>query len=200
METRSPIKLKGKDILLLLLYAPGKTAKIGEGIIGSTRLMKAMFLFNQEIKKEFQQDIEKFPDYIAWKYGPWSEELMDAVEFFEGISFISSDPYNGNNDVTVAEEEEFNKWENEFSDVAPVDPDEYQPKRYYLTATGMRYVEEVLWNKLSINQKKILSDFKTQITSLSLYSILRYVYKKYSEGKDDWTAKSVIKDEILSSK
>ena len=78
------MKLKGKDILLLILYAKGTSGKIAEPILGTTRLTKSMFLFEEEFKSKFISDtltIEDMPEFIAWNYGPWSKELIDNIEF-----------------------------------------------------------------------------------------------------------------------
>ncbi len=196
MDNFAPIKLKGKDILLLLLYFPGKTQNIGEGIVGATRLVKAMFLFEQEFKKDFKADIQGFPEFMAWKFGPWSGQLLDDIEFFKGIGFITSKPYEKNNELPIADEEELDKWEKEFLD-EPLTPDLYEPQSFYLTNTGKGYVESYLLSRLTENQKNTLSSFKKKINSLSLFSILSYVYKKYSKTEEDWTKKSIIKEEIL---
>lgn len=190
------IKLKGKDILLLLLYFPP------EGMVGATRLMKAMFLFEQEIKKNFQADIESFPEFMAWRFGPWSEQIPDDIEFFKGIGFISSKSFAQNGEPSMAEREEFDRWEKELLDAPVSDSQEsetqdfYEPKEFFLTNTGKQFVKDKLCSRLSENQAKILIEFKNKIVSLSLFSILSYVYRKYSKGKTDWTRKSEIKTAI----
>jgi len=199
MEAFTPtkIKLKGKDILLLLLYFSP------EGMIGATRLMKAMFLFEQEIKKDFQADIESFPEFMAWRFGPWSEQVPDDIEFFKGISFISSESFPQNGEFFMAEREEFDRWEKELLD-APVSDiqeselqDFHEPEKIFLTVVGKRFIEANLLSRLSENQTKILTEFKEKIASLSLFSILSYIYRKYSKGKVDWTRKSEIKADII---
>lgn len=195
-------KINGKDILLLLLYFPGKTNKTSEGIIGATRLMKAMFLFEHEFKKDFSSEVENFPEFMAWKFGPWSDQVMDDIEFFKGIKFIIEESQPKNQDILTAEEEELSKWKAELLESADSnvesDSDFYQPKKIHLTQTGKDYVEENLLPKLSENQKKIIANFKTKISSLSLFSILSYVYKKYSKTNKDWTINSVIRKDILN--
>ena len=42
-----------KDLLMALLYAKGHTGKQCEPIIGKTRLMKMVFLFDEEIRPKF---------------------------------------------------------------------------------------------------------------------------------------------------
>ena len=67
-------KLLGSDYLLLLLYINDK-----EPIKGSVRLMKMMFLFNEQIAPALKKkglDSEKLPDFIAYNYGPFSKDLL----------------------------------------------------------------------------------------------------------------------------
>lgn len=192
------IKLKGKDILLLLLYFPGKNNNIADGMVGATRLMKAMFLFDKEIKKEFLADIEQFPEFMAWRFGPWSDQIPDDIEFFKGIGFVSSQPTKQDGELNIAEEEELDRWEEETFDVSSSELEDFhEPQKFYLTQSGIRYVESNLIPKLSKNQAKTLSEFKKKIASLSLFSILTYVYKKYNKGKEDFIKNSEIKDEII---
>ncbi len=199
MESVSPLlKLRGKDILLLLLYMPSNSTSSSEGVVGMTRLTKAMFLFDKEIKKDFKVDIESFPEFIAWRFGPWSEQLPDDIEFFKGIGFIKLESLDGEEELSSAEEEELDRWGEELLDVQKSEVDDlYQSQKIFLTPTGKRFVESNLIPRLSKNQLNILSEFKKKIVTLSLFSILSYVYKKYSKTQKDWTDKSEIKDKIL---
>lgn len=192
--------LKGKDILLLLLYVPGKTGEIGESILGATRLTKAVFLFEKEVKGLLKTDIEKMPEFISWKYGPWSRDLFDYIEFFEQISFLTVAINNSENEnLSDIDEDEFNKWEEGLSlDIKNADPLEVS-NIYSITETGKKYVEEKIIFRLSEAQILIISEFKKKINTLSVYTILKYVYTKY--GKDnsqkDWTDKSEIINQVL---
>ena len=47
-----------KDILLLLLYSPGKTGKFNEPIVGKTRLIKMLFLFKKEALSHFSRGLK----------------------------------------------------------------------------------------------------------------------------------------------
>ena len=193
------VKLKGKDILLLLMYYPGKDGSVPGGIVGTTRLIKAMFLFEKEIKKNFKAEIKDYPEFLAWKFGPWSAAVADDIEFFKRIDFISStnssedDP---SSNIAVVEEKE--RWREELLEVQSED-DFNTPECFQLTDTGVRYVESNLITQLSPEQQKLMAEFKAKIASLSLFSLLSYVYKKYSKGDTDYTANSEIKAEITGS-
>ena len=75
--------------------------------------------------------------------------------------------------------------------------DLYAQKKYCLTDTGIKYVESKILPSISEAQIKLISDFKTQINRISLFSLLRYVYRNYSKKEKDWTKNSLIRDNIL---
>jgi hypothetical protein len=198
------MRLKGKDILLLLLYAKGKTGKLCEPIAGTTRLTKTMFLFEEEVKSYFDNhDLENLPEFIPWNYGPWSKDLLDYVEFFEGIRFIDVTLYRPAEDISVAEVKEPELWaeemvvddkETEDAIRAEANKDMFEQKQYALTETGKKYVETKLIPNLSPEQIEILDRFKKRISSISLYALLRYVYSNYNKSEANWIKNSVIKD------
>ncbi len=199
------MRLKGKDILLLLLYAKGKTGRVCESVVGTTRLTKAIFLFEEEIKKYFNDhEFDDLPEFIAWNYGPWSKALIDYTEFFEGISFINIEDQKVGEDVSVAEVKEPELWVEEMSgDAADAAAERdirsgmLDQKKYTLTQTGKSYVESKLWPNLDAKQVEVLEKFKYRINSASLFSLLRYVYGNYNKGEHNWTKNSVIKNKFL---
>lgn len=187
-----------------MLYAPGKTKSFCEPILGTTRLTKAFFLFEEELKEKFTKDtIEDLPEFIAWNYGPWSRQLIDDIEFFDDIKFIQVDMVSTSDDVSVVEPSEYKKLaadlqmddsENLFEDETE---DIYSQKKYSLTPLGRKYVEEKIWSFFSDSQQKVMTDFKTKINSISLFTLVSYVYKNYSKAENDWTRNSLIRDKVL---
>jgi len=193
------MRLKGKDILLAFLYAKGDTGQFCEPVLGATRLSKAIFLFEEEIKPKFTEDsIDELPEFMAWNYGPWSKQLMDDVDFFVNLNFVKQETVQALDDVSLAEQEEYKKWEEE---VGPVDEDKkedtYAQQKYSLTEVGKRYVEAKIWSNFSSDQQNLMNDFKKKINTISLFALLRYVYRTYSKEGSDWTRNSVIKDKIF---
>ena len=63
------MKLTGKKLLLLLLYAPSEKEKFNDPISGRTRLMKMVFLFKEELCSDFMKDKifegVDLPEYFA---------------------------------------------------------------------------------------------------------------------------------------
>lgn len=199
-DRMNDMKIKGKDVLLALLYAKGSEGSYSEPISGTTRLTKAFFLFEKELKDKFTKDkIEDLPEFIAWNYGPWSNQLIDDIDFFVGINFVKIETLRSSDDVSLAEKEEYEKLEEEIGqppeDVAE---DLYAQRKYVLTPLGTKYVQTKIWLNLSDDQQRLLNDFKAKINSISLFSLLRYVYRNYNKKEgEDWTKNSVIKDRVL---
>jgi hypothetical protein len=191
-------KLKGKDILLMLLYLPGVTNKKNEPITGRTRITKMMFLFEKEIYKNFDNISEKsLPEFFAYDYGPFSKDLLDDIRFFIMINFVSE--RSSNTEMSEAAIHEFvYDIEDDIGygdevDVLNLDiPAEFS---YSLTDKGKKYVEENLIDQFSDEQINLLTQFKRKINMLSLDAILDYVYNKYPEGAE----KSKIRDRYIKA-
>lgn len=183
--------LTGKEFLLLFLYLPGHAGK--EGIEGITRLTKAIFIFEKEFKHSFKKEIVNFPEFVPWNFGPWSKDLLESIDFFRSINFILVNPSVESQEDAESyrvEAGEFEKWQELGSDFPAEDPIEYQQRIFTLTELGKCYVEKEILPTISQEQRQFLQQFKEKITSLSLYTILRYVYTKYE--REGWTRRSLI--------
>ncbi len=192
------IRFSGKHILLLLLYSPGIENNINEPIKGRTRLIKMMFLFNEEVKKSFlsntEVEIENFQEFYPWHYGPFSKEIYNDIEFFINNGFIKS-TFLADSMVDF-EVEELENWAD--SVYLEVDKDDLlidqNEEAFSLTSKGIKFVEDKIIPILSNYQKDVLKKFKNNINESSLVSIIRYIYMKYG----NYAEKSKIKDKILN--
>jgi len=191
------LKLNGKHILLLLLYSPGKGEEINEPITGRTRIIKMMFLFKEQIKKDFFKDsnieLVSFPEYFSWDYGPFSKDVYNDIEFFINNGFIEDSQLK--KEMSEIEQDEYENWaedylfENEQELLASIQKEE----SFRLSQRGIDFVEQKLYKYLSANQKEILKKFKKSINESSLDAILRYTYLKFPE----YTTKSKIKEKVI---
>lgn len=183
-----------KDILLLLLYSPGSSDIVNESIIGRTRLIKMLFLFKNEVWKKFKSNTqlsdENMYSFFPWNYGPFSSEVYDDVTFFNLRGFVEINLTS--QEAIVESVEEWNFYQEQYGQNDSEGIQEYQEEEFRLTDKGALFTRE-LYDSLSNNQKEILKEFKSRITSMPLRALLRYVYKQY----DDFTSNSVIKNDIL---
>jgi len=187
-----------KDILLLLLYSPGKTEEVNEPVIGRTRLVKMIFLFQKEYLSHFKKGTElseeNFYKFFPWDFGPFSKEIYDDIMFFSLRDFI--------NDEVSDEEllpEAAAEWQ-EWMRLSSIDENnnnisEYDEKVYKLSEKGLTFTKE-LYQRLSNDQKKSLKIFKEKINKAPLKVILKYVYETYP----DFTTESKIKDKVIGKK
>lgn len=185
------MKLSYKKLIILMLYTPNEDGCFNEPISGRTRLMKMGFLFKKEILPGFRKDKnideENLTPYFPWKYGPFSTDFLNDLEFlinqeFVDVTFSSKSPI-------LEELEEYSFW---IEDVEEFKLMDYDEEVFNLTEEKGIKKAESLWDELSENQKSLLTEFKKVLNRLSLGRILEYVYKKYE--KEGLTDKSLIKE------
>lgn len=186
-----------KDLLLLLLYSPGVTDRVNEPILGRTRVMKMVFLFQKELLPRLKKDIA-VPDselyaFFPWNFGPFSSAVYDDLNFFQLRGFIESTSDNTGDDVAEEEVAEWEKWtESNSLDGAEEDSFGYLDQEFNLTPKGSEFAKS-LYAGLSQTQQKLVQEFKRRLVKAPLRSLLRYVYTTYPEQ----TSRSQIKEQIL---
>ena len=186
-----------KDILLLLLYSPGKTGKFNEPIVGKTRLIKMLFLFKKEALSHFSRGTEisdrNFYEFFPWNFGPFSSQVYDDLMFFALRGFVESSA--ASQESLPESEEEWQKWLDE-SGTSEVREqlDTYEEETFVLTHTGVAFTKQI-YESLSQPQQQLLKQFKSRLAAAPLRAILRYVYKTYPEE----IANSTIKDAVLAT-
>lgn len=198
-------KLNGKDLLLSFLYSPGIEDKVNEPIVGRTKLTKMMFLFEKEINNKFFKDKEiELPNFEPYYFGPFSKDLFDDLSFFLSIEMIETEETNiyisvvNKYESELIVDEDIIEYKNDEWSCDSIDNnnEEKYELKYKLSATGIKYVEDNIWNQYTENQKQNLKIFKSKINSISLDSLLNYVYNKYP----DMAKKSIIIDKYLDTK
>jgi hypothetical protein len=184
-----------KDILLLMLYSPGRTDDVNEPIVGRTRIVKMMFLFREEALPHFRRGTEitadNFYNFFAWNFGPFSQQVYDDLNFFALRGFV---------DVSEAEEEglpesaeEWHEWLSQSGATEDAaEPEEYREEVFRLTPKGGAFASS-LYEALSSAQSQLLREFKRRLTTTPLRAILRYVYNTYPK----MTEQSKIRDQVL---
>jgi hypothetical protein len=135
------------------------------------------------------------PEYFAWKYGPFSSELLNDLEFLVNQEYIQAQSGNAPITAEIAEAA-FGEYDFWVDDMDEFRSREYDEEVFELTkARGIPKAKEI-WGELSKNQKKMVSEFKKVLNRASLNRILEYVYKKY--GKDGYIDNSIIRERYLS--
>lgn len=184
-----------KDVLLLLLYSPGRGDEPNEPLVGRTRLVKMLFLFKREVLPHFSKgteiDEKNFYKFFPWDFGPFSTEVYDDLTFFTLREFIEQAPTDEESLPESAAEWE--KWVaqsgvgQQLDDVNP-----YEEEEFKLTPKGMAFTKK-LFDNLSKSQQQLLKEFKGRLSTAPLRAILKYVYSRY----EDMTERSKIVGEVL---
>jgi hypothetical protein len=191
-------KLKPVHLIHLLLYTPTVSDKKSVPILGRTRLMKMIFIFEKELSNHFQdKDNPMNFDFEAHKFGPYSKKVFEAIDFLETRNIIELFPASSHrmsseemeiDRILMASEAHTLNFQNE---------ETFQSEGFQLAPMGTRMMKDpdvwFSWPHLSEEKKKILIDFKTTMINTPLKDILKYVYTKYPR----YAEKSVIYQKLF---
>lgn len=188
-------KLNAADYLLFLLDTDERTP-----INGAIRLMKMMFLFNQEIMPAISKKgatVGELPQFFAYDFGPFSKDIYEQIEFFENLNFLKTSQVDA-----VDHTDEFDDWETIYGEDV-LDSTlkdgyrrlniDYKSIKYEITERGDRYVQTKIAPELSGEIKELLTNFKRKINSITTQQLLFYVYSRYEK----FTTESKIKEKVL---
>lgn len=180
----NPIEIDDAIVLLLGARVPG--TKPGE-IQGITRLEKLVFLLERETSsKNWLAEDANFEPY---NFGPFSQKVYQAVDMLAAAQLIE-DSSSPSTDVTDTWEQREGIGLDTGSAGQASDP--YRTRDFKLTDRGWRYFE-ALTKELPGGSISELQQFKRQFGYLPLRQLIRYVYSRY----EDFTTKSIIRDDIL---
>jgi len=179
-----------KDLLLLLLYLPGQTGKLCAPVRGRTRLMKLLFLMEHEINLPKMLDIRNWYEFEPYTFGPFTHEVFEDIEFLQNVGLIGSST-KGPSSIVESEEtrraidlelQEFGEPQADAEEQDPVVNEEV----YALSSKGKAFVEKRLLASLDPSARKAIAAMKTRAGSLTLSSLLKYVYTRFP----DFTSRS----------
>jgi uncharacterized protein len=194
------IMFKPVHLIHLFTYAPTLSDKVlgKTPIIGRTRLMKMLFLFEKEIFKDFNQDKKITIDFefAPYNFGPYSKKAYEAIDFLETRDIIQISYGNRINESDF-ELENFLNLANETEANFEVTDEEIRVEQFSITEYGIKLMKDkskfFAWINLTPNQQLVLTKFKSQMVNSRLKDILIYVYKKYPE----YAEKSQIKNQLF---
>jgi hypothetical protein len=173
-----------KDVLLLLLFAPGPTGDEGEPIDGRTRLMKFLYLLHRQLAIEDKLGIKKPYSFEPYHYGPFSKDLYEDLEFLSNVGLITSmpkglaAPFDQKEEERVVEDTSIGDSDDDLSLL-------FQEERFRLTGKGIDFVRSTLLPDVPEPIMKAIRQIKTDLSPLSLTTLLRYVYAKYPDSAEN---------------
>jgi hypothetical protein len=180
-------KIEIDDAIVLLLGTKIPGAREGE-ISGITRLEKLIFLLERETGSA--EWLDQKADFEPYNFGPYSSLVYQAIDLLSSANLIE--------DTAAPATDDSDTWESRekigLAEGASVEPDRYTTRDFKLTERGWRYFS-ALTAELSPAELAEIAEFKRRFAFLPLRQLIRYVYKKYEE----FTTKSIIRDDILGS-
>lgn len=175
----------GKDLLLALLYVPGRSQREGEAIRGTTRIEKMVFLF-----KNYQalQPYFRAFEFAANNYGPYSERVQDDLESLRTLRLleIREIPVEGEflgDDLLVGNE----------GSAIPVGSRKIL-REYRLTRLGEMVARKILADA-DAPQTRAISEVKEKFNQIPLDELVSFVY---TTSDAHYLEKSRIRDRYLS--
>lgn len=170
MSGNSRIIESGLDVVMVLLYAPGSSGKIGEPVKGITRLQKLLFLLWKEGK--FFENIPDLYGFQAYDFGPCMDDIYDDLDFAEDIELIKITEVSSGNEFEDGDEKAF------LEDFGFHISNKGIRRDYSLTSTGKKAAKG-MYDSISAVDRKNLVKIKKKYNAFPFFKLLRYVYQKY---------------------
>lgn len=184
MPANQKTQLTPKLLLLLLLYVDGPS-RPAQPIPGKTRLMKTVFLFEQEVRPHFGAQMPILFPFEAYDFGPYSAEVFDAAAALEALDMISTVPLRAAQDLETDGDlsEDGCLGEIEEGAEAVDGVAESEDVVYSITPKGMAFIEQRARPNYGITEAQwdALRRLKRRVLTASLRQLLRYVYSRYPE-------------------
>lgn len=163
------------DLMIMLLYAKGKSGEYNEPIRGITRMEKLMYLLLKE--GGFEETLKNELNFEAYDYGPYSAEIYDIIEALKEIKILK----------VMTEKKHY---VDELFDGLRYDSDIGEPfeskdyvEIYSLTDDkGMKIASILKEKRVSEKELKNIENIKKKYNKMNLKELLRYVYETYPQS------------------
>lgn len=142
--------------------------------------MKFAFLLQRKYNFPKRAGISKYYEFEPYKFGPFAKELYDDISFLENLGYIKAREIG---DPSVAELSEDQKALEEWliaDDVGDETEAGFQEEEFSLTEKGRDFAAS-LFDSLSHEERRALSEVKARYGALPLTTLLRFVYRTYPE-------------------
>ncbi len=190
LEVKMADKFNRKDLLLLFLLSPGPTKEEAEPITGRTRLMKLLYLLQQETPTVKLLELKNPYDFKPYHYGPFAKDVYDDLEFLENVGLIEvlQKGY-----ASPVEQNEVDK----LIDDAVIGEDEdtgilFNEESYKLTARGLNFTKGKLAPTVPDQVLKEIQQLKSKFAKVPLSSVLRYVYVTHPDSAKNSKLKALM--------
>ncbi|MEO0080117.1 MAG: HPr family phosphocarrier protein [candidate division WOR-3 bacterium] len=175
-----------KDILLLLLYVRGRLGRLAEGICGTTRILKLLFIADQELDTgSLVRNPYRFQPY---RFGPFTGAVYDDLAVLIDAGLVRREHLDEEGTPVIQCNAELDEGfaSNGLTTL------------YRLTHKGREFARTLLEEVRSRrpNLEPGLEIVKRQFGALPLKELLRYIYTRYPE----FTTESEILKRVLGKR
>ncbi|MEN9978739.1 MAG: hypothetical protein ABIK38_00135 [candidate division WOR-3 bacterium] len=182
------------DLLLLLLYAPGRTGRFAEPLLGMTRITKLLFIALKEL--ELDRLVPRHYQFVPYKLGPFSPEIYSDLELLISAGLVRAirlepdgTPVLATDARTIRQLLQLN------SGIATAERLDAASLMLELTPQGRAFARHLY--QLAVRRLRRLEPgiklIKARFGALPLATLLRYVYTRYPE----YTTRSEIVGKLL---
>lgn len=182
-QGRSRVRVRDrKDLILLLLLAPGRLGRIGEGIRGTTRVMKLVFVMLEELA--VGRLVRNPYQFQPYRFGPFAAAVYDDLEVLRRAGLVKRERLDEDG-VPVIERETLDEGF-EFNGLTT---------EYRLTKKGEKFARALLADaqRRKPDIEPGLRVLKAKLGSLPLKALVRYIYERHPQ----FATESEILKEIL---
>jgi len=155
-----------------------------EELSGIVRLQKMLFLLEKEAK--VRELLRAGYDFEAYRFGPYSREVYDDLEFLENLGLIRTRPSESESEVAEESEEDILLTDYSLSRAETSEFGRHSERTFALTREGSAKLKEII-GKLAARgvdaealQRKT-RQIREKYDRVPLYRLIRYVYKKYPD-------------------
>jgi hypothetical protein len=178
--------LDAPDAILALLF--DEKGPEYSRLDGLTRLTKLLFLARMEYP-HLAKHLPDF-DFEAWRMGPWSHDVYDALEAL-GIEERIQQSDSGIQDDFDDDEQEFFRSQSDVLRLVSQPKRANQPVRLEIPTSKYQQAKEV-FKSLSPEARRELKALKDSFRNMSLRELLQFVYRKYPQ----FTTRSKILEDL----
>jgi hypothetical protein len=175
-----------KDLVLLLLYVKGRFGRLAEGICGTTRILKLLFLASKELNVDAL--VRNPYSFQPYRYGPFTAALYNDLDMLIEAGLVRREHLDEDGVPVIQRGEEIDEGFG-FNGLTTL---------YRLSRKGRRVAAALLElaAKKQHNIEPGLVVVKARFGSLPLLELMRYIYSRYPE----YTAESEILEKVLGAR
>ncbi len=172
-----------KDLVLLLLYVKGRFGHLCEGVLGTTRILKLLFLATKQLPAN---ELVAVPyRFVPYRFGPFTGQVYDDLEMLIQTGLVERTELDQDGTPTTRADADLDEGFR-FNGLATL---------YRLTEKGEQFARALLADveRRRPGLAEGLAVLKARFGRLPLRDLVRYIYTNYPE----FATESEIAEQVL---